>query len=514
MAFAQRFFTVSGLTVASRLLGVVREVILIHFLGASVEMDAFTTAFKFPCFFRRFFAEGGFQSIFVPFFTDYYATGKINGSRCFVSRLFSLIFWAMLIVTVLIMVFAKEFTILMAPGFLSDPAKLDLATKFTMVIFPSVLFVALSTVFSGILLARKKFLLYSMGPIFVNVVLIIFLVSGQNLISAGWRISYGVLVAGIFLFFYMYYYVKREGLPCPSLSSVKITSGIKLFLKKLTPILAGAGVAQINVFVGSMFASFLPTGCITYIYCADRFVQLPLAMFGISMGIVLLPEIAEALSKKRATDLKHIQNRSLLFTMRLTLPSVVGLVTLSYYMISLMYGHGKFTNDAVIRTSYVLKIVSLGLPAYVMTKVMSSVLFAQKDSRTPVVAAVVSIVTNILLSLIFIAPLKELGIATANALSSFVNVYVMCRKTHWWSTVEKSQLKSLFKIVLASVVMALCVFVLMLFFAPISKFEEAMFIISACIIGLLTYAISLYALKDSAIKACFNVLRQKGNDVF
>mgnify|MGYP001179578043 CR=1 FL=1 len=510
MGLARKFFTVSGLTVISRVFGVMRESILVHFLGASIEMDAFTTAFKFPGFFRRFFAEGGFQSIFVPYFTDFTSAKKLKGAGYFSSRIFSLIFWIMLVVTILVLIFAKEFTILMAPGFAKIPEKLALATEFTRIIFPSVAFVSLSTVYSGILVSRQKFFPFAMAPILVNLVLVSSLFICQDLLSAGRRISYGVLAAGIFQFIYMYLCVRIKKLPTPKLSSIKISNRVRAFLKKLAPVLAGAGVAQVNILVGSFFASFLPTGCITYLYCADRFVQFPLALFGISMGIVLLPEIAEGLSKKRKTDLKGIQNRSLLFTLRLTLPSVMGLISLSYWMISLLYGHGKFDQAAVQNTADVLKVAAIGLPSFVIAKIMSSVLFAQKDAKTPVTAAIVSIIANIIFSIILIKPFHELGIAISSSLAGFINVYVMCRKSKGWFKFEKSVIIDFTKILIASFIM---LGVILLIDSKIdidgSKLQELFLVISTCLIGTIVYLVSLFFLKDQALKSCISKVRMK-----
>ncbi|MDR0942012.1 MAG: murein biosynthesis integral membrane protein MurJ [Holosporales bacterium] len=509
MSLVRRFFTVSGLTVLSRILGVFREAALLHFLGATAEMDAFTIAYKFPNFFRRFFEEGGFQSIFVPYFSDYYSVGKLKGAGCFASRLFSLIFWVMLFFSILVFVFAKQFAILMAPGFINSPEKLALAVEFTRIIFPTVMFISLSTIYSGMLISRKVFFPYAMAPVWVNAILIGSLFIGKDILSAGRRISYGLLAAAIFLYLYMLLHSRREKLPRVSLSSIKLTTGIKRFLKKLTPVLVGAGIAQVNVFTGSWFASILPTGCITYIYCADRFVQLPLALFGISMGLVLLPEISESLAVKKNTDLKGIRNRSLLFTMRLTFPSVIGLIALSYHMISLIYGHGKFTEDAARSTSYVLKIVSIGLPAYVASKIISSVLFAQKDAKTPVLAAIISIATNIVLSFILVFPFKELGIAAANAIAGFANVYFMCRRSGWWSSVDKAMIVNLIKIAGSSIVMMIFLLVITTYFEPNGKVEEMLFIAAAILIGIGVYVFSLYFLKDESTRACIRLIRQR-----
>lgn len=509
MALTKKFLTISGLTVVSRILGVVREAVLVHFLGASIEMDAFTTAFKFPSFFRKFFAEGGFQSIFVPYYTDFVTLEKKKGAMYFASRIYTLTFWIMIAFVVIIHVFAREFTLLMAPGFITNPEKLELTVEFTRIIFPSIAFISLSTIYSGILVSRQRFFPFAMAPILVNFILIASLLICQDSLTAGRRISYGVLAAGIFQLTYMYGCVKYHNYPSPKFSNIRRTPMVKSFLKKLIPVLAGAGVAQINILVGTIFASILPTGSITYLYCADRFVQLPLAMFGISMGIVLLPEIAERIAKKQADGIKEIQDKSFLFTLRLTLPSVVGLITMAYCMISLLYGHGKFDQEAIQNTATVLKASACGLPAFVVAKIMSSVLFAQKDSATPITAAITSIVANIIFSFILIKPFGAVGIAMASSIAGYVNVFVLCKKSHGWFAIDKSIIKDFIKILLASLGMLCIILLINSKFGPLeSKWKELISLFTTCMLGGITYLILLIILKDRAAITIIHRIRR------
>jgi len=499
MNLAKKFFTVSGLTIVSRIFGVFRETLLVHFLGASFEMDAFTTAFKFPTFFRRFFAEGGFQSIFVPYFTDFTVANKFKGARYFSSRIFSLIFWIMLFITILVEIFAEEFTIFMAPGFVSIPEKLRLTTEFTRIVFPSVAFVSLSTIYSGILISKHKFFLFSMAPILVNFVLISSLFIGVDIFSAGRRISYGVLAAGIFQLFYMYCCVKFQKLPSPVLSSLKLSMKVKGLLKNLAPALAGAGVVQVNVFIGLFLASFLPTGCITYLHCADRFIQFPLALFGISMGLVLLPEIAEEIAKGEGNNIKNIQNKSILFTLRLTIPSVCGLIVLSYYMISLLYGHGRFDQLAVEHTSNVLKVSAIGLPLFVMVKIIASVFFARKNTKVPMKAAIISLIVNVILSLILIKPFQEIGLAISSTVAGFVNAFIMYHQSNRSFRFEKPLIIGLMKILISSAIMLLVILAFNYYNNPSSKLGEFFTLFVSCFIGFFVYIGSLIVLKDEAI---------------
>jgi putative peptidoglycan lipid II flippase len=300
----------------------------------------------------------------------------------------------------------------------------------------------------------------------------------------------------------LYFGARFSKLTTPTLTNIRITPRIKSFLSKLIPVLAGAGVAQVNVFMGSLFGSFLPTGCISYIYFADRFIQLPLALFGISMGIVLVPEIAKSIAKKENENLQEVQNKAIVFTMRLTIPSVVGLISLSYLLISSLYGHGRFSETSVQKTADVLKVFAIGLPGYVAAKIISSVLFAQKDSRTPVNATIMSIIVNVILSAILLMPFQEIGIAIATSVSGFVNVYALCRKSKGWFVGNREIFFDLLKIIWSSAIM-LIVIIFIQKLIPISYSNITHEILLTCfcsIIGFIAYISSLFFLKDAATR--------------
>ena len=511
MSIARRFLTVGGLTIVSRILGVVRESIFAGMLGDCVEMDVFVAASKFPVFFRRFFSEGGFQSIFVPYLTDFTATGKLKGARYFSSRIFTMVFWVVLICTIIVFIFAKEFSLLMAPGFANDPEKMALVTEFTRIIFPSVAFVSLSSIYSGILIASKKFFPFSMIPILMNVVLISSLLIGQDMLTAGRRMAYGFLVAGIFQLCYLYVCVRTVKLTMPRVHKVRASPKVKQLFKKLVPILAGGGVAQVNIFIDTLFGSFLPTGGMTHISFADRCFQLPLALFGISMATVLLPEIASCISRGKKEEVQSTQSKALLCMLRLTIPSAIALITMAYCVISALYGHGKYSENAVQKTANVLMVLSMGLPAYVVSKILSSTLMAHKDARTPLVAAIASIITNVVLSAALIVPFQEIGIAVATAVSGFVNAYVMYRQSKHLILLDKTVGMAVIKIVIASIGMYLAIeFIKHMFvMCDNSLLSEIIFVFFGCFVGCIMYVIMLCVLGDSCTRDTLSSIKKR-----
>ena len=503
MGLARKFFTVSGFTVVSRVLGIIREMLLAHFLGASAEMDAFNAAYKFPNFFRRFFADGGFQSVFVPYFTDFSVAKKPKGAKYFSSRVLSLVFWGMLIITILVEVFAEEFALFMAPGFAKSPEKFEMTVNFTRVMFPSVALIALSTVYSGILISKQKFFLFSLYQALVNFLLISFLLIGRESFSTGWRISFGTLTAGIFILLYMAVCVKCCGFPVPRLSHLRLSRRMRSFLKKLFPVLLGAGLAQVNVFIGSFFSSFLKDGSLSCLYYADRFIQLPIALFGISMGIVLLPEIAAKVASGAKADLGKIQGNSLLFSMRLTLPTVGLIMYLAYCLVSLIYGHGKFDENAVQDTTAIVKISTIGLPALIVARVMSAIFFARKDSTTPLLAAAAAVATNLILCSVLAEPFQVSGIAMASSAAGVVDMLVMYFRSRKWFRIDKTFAFALVRVIAASVAMMVALYILCPDTVCSSKFDEVFLVCSSCVGGFALYAVLLFLMRDEVAVGCF-----------
>ncbi|MDR1488599.1 MAG: murein biosynthesis integral membrane protein MurJ [Holosporales bacterium] len=485
MPIAKRFFTVSGLTVVSRLCGVLREAVLSHFLGTCIEMDAFLVAFRFPSFFRKCFAEGGFHSIFVPYFIDFSSKNKKKGAFLFSSKIFTLLFWVMLLSSIIVFFFADTFVSIMAPGFVNTPEKFELAVSFTKIIFPSVAFIALSTVYSSLLVSYNHFLPFSLTPILINLILICSLFMGTNLTTAGYRISYGVLISSIIQLVFLYIVAKKLKILPPQFAKIKFSRKVRDFLKKLTPVIIGAGVSQFNVLVDTIFGSFLETGSISFIYYADRFIQLPLAIFGISVATVLLPEISRIFSTGDKSKIYNLKDLIVTFSIRIGIPAAVGLFAISYQVIDIFYGHGKFTQSDVYNTSVVLQLFTIGLPAYILSKILSSILFAKKNSKTPLFAAVISIICNIILNYILIKYIGVFGIAVSTSISGFVNTYIIYKKSKDWFVLNKKTLLNLIKVVVSSCFMYLSV-----------KFTVNISIIFAIGVGVFIYGLSMIAFRD------------------
>lgn len=509
MILLKKFLTVSGMTLISRILGVIREMILSIYLGASLEMDCCLVAMKFPKFFRKCFSEEGLNSVLVPSLSELEVKKKNKFAQLFSSEIFSIVCYISLIITILVVIFAKYFVLLMAPGFSDDPTKLSLAIEFTRIIFPSVLFLALAAIYSGILISNQKFGLYTVSPLIINIVLIVSILIAKDGLHPGRGLVYGVLAAAIIQFLYLYFIIKFKKLTTPSFTIPKLTKSVKHFFKKLAPVIASAGVAQINVFIDSFFSSYLFTGCITYLYFADRLNQLPLSLFGISMSIILLPEISKIMAKKNNEqisnnddEVKNICRDSIVFTLRLTFPVVIIISTLSYNFIDVIYGYGKFTKFDVSNTATVLSITSLGLPAYVLSKILSAIFFAQKNTKAPIKAAMIAICSNLILNALLMRKFQFAGIAIATMISGYLQMLILGKCLGNTNVFNKQFILQISKVLISTIIVYLAILLSKNFIVIQNTNETLNNILVLTIyssIGLVVYLLMLYLLKDQAV---------------
>ena len=419
------FFTVSAYTMLSRVLGFVRDIFIAKYLGSTVIADAFFVAFRLPNFFRRVLAEGGYSAALIPVFSGVVIDSKDDDEAAdFVENTMSLLLFLTVILT-FIFYFGMPYIIqVLAPGFTSNKEAFDLAVHFGKIIFPYLIFISLVAHFTSIMNVHGRFAAGSLTPSILNIsfILSLFILTPQ-LPSAGHALSYGVLIGGLFQFLLMYravltFYRPRIKLP-------QINDRMKKFFKLFIPGIIGSGVIQLNIIIGTGIASLLPIGAISHVYYADRLNQLPLAIFGIAMGIVLLPSLSKAIKQNDQREIHTTQNRSLEFCLLISIPSAIGLYILSKPIIYVLFERGAFLSSDTFYTASVLSMFALGLPAYILIKVLVTCFFAREDTKTPLYVSVVSVITNIILSLILIQSMRETGIALATAISAWVNALLL-----------------------------------------------------------------------------------------
>jgi len=458
-SFFRSFFIVSFYTFLSRILGFLRDIFIAKYLGSTVTSDAFFVAFRIPNFFRRVLAEGAYSAALIPVFSGIVLESKDDSEAAdFFENTMSML----LIVTVLLSVlfyFGMPFVIqVLAPGFSTNKEAYDLAVHFGKIIFPYLIFISLVAHFTSIINVHEKFAAGAFVPAILNISFILslfFLTS--HLSSAGHALAYGVLIGGILQFVFMYRAVLK--LYKPRLRFPKINKKIKNFFTLLFPGIISSGVIQLNIVIGTIIASFLPVGAISHIYYADRLNQLPLAIFGIALGIVLLPRLSKAIKQNNQTDINSIQNRSLEFSLLIALPSAVGLYVLAYPIIHILFERGAFVHEDTFFTANVLSFFALGLPAYIIIKILVTCFFAREDARTPLYISIISVISNITLSLILIQSMREMGIAMATAISAWINAGLLYLILQLQAKIilETLFFKNLIRIIIATIIFAFVV---------------------------------------------------------
>ena len=419
------FFTVSFYTILSRILGFIRDILIARFLGSTVTSDAFFVAFRIPNFFRRVLAEGAYSAALIPVFSGIVINSKDDHEAAdFVENTMSLLLLVTFLLTI-IFFFGMPYIIqILAPGFSTNSESFDLAVYYGKIIFPYLIFISLAAHFTSILNVHEKFAAGAFAPAILNISFILSLfVITPYVSSAGHALSIGVLIGGVAQFLFLYRSVFQ--FYKPKIKIPELNDKIKKFFKLFFPGVIGSGVIQLNIIIGTVIASFLPVGAISHLYYADRLNQLPLAIFGIALGVVLLPSLSKSIKSNDNEITKKLQNNSLEFALLISIPSAIGLYVLSLPIVHILFERGAFTQEDTIFTSQVLSYFALGLPAYVLIKVLIVCFFAREDTKTPLYVSIVSVLVNIILSLLLISTMREMGIALATAISAWVNAILL-----------------------------------------------------------------------------------------
>ena len=442
-------------TIISRLLGYLRDILIAIFLGTSFLADAFFVAFRIPNTFRRLFAEGTFNAAFVPSYASELAKSKTK-SNSFANEIFNLLFLSLLFLVLIAEVFMPAVVSLIAPGFVENSEKIELAINLTRITFPFLIFVSLSSFFSAILNSHNKFAAASAAPIILNLVLIGILLFSKYLDDEIiYYLSYGVSIAGFLQLVFLYNFVKKFYLVKIKLK-FRINNKVKIFFKKLLPSIFSSGVTQINILVGTIIASF-QASAVSYLYYADRIYQINLAIAGIAIGVVVLPQLSKHVHLKKKNKILLIQNKALELSMFLCLPASIALYIGSEEIISALFGYGSFTEEAVFNSAKALFYFGLGLPAFALIKVFSTFFFANNDTKTPFYISLISVILNILISVYYFKSIGFIIIPIATSISSWFNSIILFffLKSRDLFQFNKIFVVRFFKIIFASIMMGI-----------------------------------------------------------
>ncbi len=498
--------TFSFFTLISRILGYLRDVLIAIYLGSGPIADAFFVAFRIPNTFRRLFSEGTFNAAFVPSYSSEMVLGK-NRSQKFANKIFNLLLVSLLLIVLIIEIFMPSFVFIIAPGFSDNSDKLDLTISLTRITFPFLLFVSLSSFFSAILNSHNKFAVASAAPIILNIFLILVLffqsyLNDQLVIY----LSYAVTFAGILQLIFLLFFIRKFYFPIITLN-FKIDNKVKLFFKKLLPSIFSSGVTQINILVGTIIASF-QASAVSYLYYADRIYQINLAIAGIAIGTVLLPNLSKYIQSRNKKKIDFIQNKALELSLFLSLPATIALLIASEEITSALFGYGSFDDLSVKNSANALFYFALGLPAFSFIKIFSSFLFARHNTKIPFYFSVLSVITNIIISVYFFNKIGFIIIPIATTISSWFNaiMLLMYLTNKKYYLINLKFIKSLLKIVFSTVLTSYIFYNLIKFFSENLTYNSEYKLITIILLVIVTFFIYILisiptkAFKTSDIK--------------
>ena len=418
-------------TLISRILGFVRDMVMAFYLGATGLSDAFYVAFRIPNLLRDFFAEGSMSSAFVPVLSEYHAREGNEGANRLVKVVFAFIITVVGGISILGILGAPAIVGLLAPGFLHVPGKFALAVSLTRIMFPFLFFVSLSALAMGSLNTRGVFFVPAMAPAILNVVMITIALLFAR-INAPLAAAFGILLGGMAQFLFQLPSFFRAGYSLRPVLAFK-DPGLRRIMILVLPATFAMSVAQINVAVSTILASLLPSGSITYLYYAMRLIHFPIGIFGVSMGLAVLPALSAHFVKGDTNSLRNDFSFALRLLFFWGVPSMAGLIALRKPIVSTLFflHRGKFDYAALMATSQTVLFYAIGLWAMVGVRVLNSTFYAMQDTKKPVKSAVAAMLANIAFSIILLKPLKYEGLALANSLASSLNfllLFIMLRK--------------------------------------------------------------------------------------
>lgn len=508
--------TLSGLTFLSRIAGFIRDILSAAIMGAGPIADAFFVALKLPNFFRRVSAEGAFSVSFIPLYTQSLKKEGQEKAQYFALNSFYIMSAILGLLTVIFILCMPWVIYLIAPGFKDDPTRYKLALELSMITFPYLLCMSLSALLGGVLNSHGKFAPFAMAPILFNLTLISVLVLHIKGVfeTAGHAMAWGVFAAGLIQLFWLIFCAYKNGFRF-YIFRPKFDNKIQKLLKLMGPGVVGAGVMHINLIADLIIASFLKAGSISYLYYADRLQQLPIGIIGVAIGTALLPMLSASLNENKTQQAKSLYNRALEYSLLLGLPASIALLLIPIPLITVLFERGAFSAQDTVTCAAVLSFYALGLPAYLCTKVFSTVFWAQQDTKTPVKISIISTALNIVLSLIFVSYIGVPGIALGTSLAGGIQIvlYIFALKKNTYTEFSLDlQFKSnLPRIFFASIVMGLSVALLAKLLSSwllAGLVYKILLVLALVLGGMLVYGLAVIGLGVLKIQDVRNFIRR------
>lgn len=503
MNLARSLGSVGGLTLVSRVLGLARDMLFAEYVGANFASDAFAVAWRMPNMFRALFAEGAFSAAFIPMFNKKVADKDglgLPAGITFADDALSVLLPSLILMTVLLEVLAWPATYLISLGFHgASHEQFAYAVMLARFTFPYLMLISLASLLGGILNSLHKFWVAAAAPILLNVAQIVALVffhTHEPLSTTKFQ-AMSVTIGGALQLLWLLQACWASHVRL-KIKRPTINNDVKRLMKLIAPAAAGAGAVQFNLLVSTALATgLLPHGSVTYIYYADRLNQLPLGLIGIGLGTVLLPTISHQLGRGADVEAMTTQNRGLELALLFTLPATVALVICGVPIITGLLQHGQFDAGDAVRTGQALAAFSIGLPSYILVKVLTPGYYARHDTKTPMRFAMISIAVNLVLNLALIMPLKHMGPPLATALASTVNVWMLYHelKKRGHFEADARLKRRVPRLALAAILMGVALFFITPLLDPYmtgSIFRRAGGLIGLCAAGGAVYAVACF----------------------
>lgn len=418
--------TVGGWTMASRILGFARDMLIASRLGAGPVADAFFVALKLPNLFRRLFGEGAFNAAFVPAFAGTLAAEGRAAAQALAERMAAIMaIWlgSLVILGMIAMPWVMQ---VLAPGFADDPAKFALAVDLTRITFPYLFFICLTALVGGVLNGLDRFAAAAAAPVFFNLLSMATLLWLTPYVATpGHALAWGVTASGVVQLGLVLWGAAQAGMALNILKLPRLAPEVRLVLRRMIPGVIGAGVVQLNLAVDIIIASLLPSGAVSFLYYADRVAQLPLGVIGAAVGTALLPLLARQLRSGQKLSAHRSMNRAIELSLLLTLPAAAGLAAAATPIIAALFERGAFGPAETAASARALVAYAVGLPAFVLIKAFAPGFFARGDTATPVKLGLLAVALNLALNLVLMGPLQHAGVALSTSLSAWVNAILL-----------------------------------------------------------------------------------------
>ncbi|MBI3594557.1 MAG: murein biosynthesis integral membrane protein MurJ [Nitrospirae bacterium] len=500
-------------TLTSRILGLIRDMVVAR-LGAGLATDAFYVAYRIPNLLRELLAEGSMSAGFIPVFTEYWTTRSKEEAWRLACKVFTLLFAILLAVCLLGILLAPWIVRLIAPGFTDEGGKLSLTIDLTRIMFPYLLFIGLAALTMGVLNSIRAFGIPALAPAVDNFVIILSIfIFSWFLNDPIFGIAIAVTIGGLVQFLFQLPSLFKNGLLFKFNFKVN-DPGVKKIFSLILPTLLGLSVAQINLLVNTLLASTLSEGSVTYLYYGIRLIHFPLGIFAIAVATAILPSLSTQAAKRDMEGLKESFSFGLRLVFFISFPAMIGLILLRVPIVQILFQHGDFNFTATQGTATAVLYYSMGLWAFAGVRIVIPVFYALQDTRTPVKIAVISLLSNIVLSLVLMGPLKHGGLALATSLASMINLTLLIwiLRKRLGNLDGRRILQSHLKVVLATSGIALiCYWVndLGIWLMKGESFEKMFYLALAIFVSVASYLLFHFLMKGEELRFIWNSLKKE-----